>query len=944
MFLRLLLILAILPLWNRPLEAKPLLVHPEQTIEPKPLIDFVEFFEDEGRERTIAEITRENPEIVWRSIADQGVSIFDKGAFWLRLDLVNIGEAPVELFLEHIYAYTDRIELYAFDGNAYRLEGKRGDRVTYQANENPYRKPTFKITVPSGQNRYYIRLLTAGPMNPKFLIYSHDTFDRHVQSETLLLGLLFGFVTIMIGYNTFLALRLRNPSYFLYVAYILCFGLVQFIFTGLGKTLLPASPVTSYLLHWGIVPAAELTAIFGALFAISFLNLRSRSPWLYRSLLIFFTLSLANVVFSLVDYDSSVGLVLFTNGYVSLLLVWAGVNGCLQGYRPAFFYTVAWLFIIVGSLITMGQIYGFFPATSFTIWSQFIGGAIEVTLLSLALGDKMSLEQEKAHASISRLNIDLNHANAQLQTHIDDVEAIVEEKTRDIRSMLLNIRQGLFMVSSRDGRVMADYSRHLQAILGREDIEGTTVQDLLLANARLNSDQIDQTSAVLSSSLGNDVLNFEVNQNLLVKELIWVDRDGHEKVLEVDWSPVVDAQDHVEKILVTLRDVTDLRKLERQQAEQKRELEAIGQILALSAEKFASFLSTCQDFVKTCLDCLKQDPGLEMKTLNQIYINVHTMKGMARSYKFSDLAASFHDLESQLDRLRQGRFPGQGRHGIEDQLKKAFDLLHYFELINTQKLGRRSAQPGDVDGPNWIRQKIARLKALDIAALPQEQRLQMRRIIEDMEERAAISLEKALDDLQEGLPALAQQLGKPVPRVILHCNHLRLTHAGLQLAEKIFTHLFSNSLDHGIEGPEERQRKRKPRRGEIHIEAQLVGGRLLVTFEDDGAGLNLPHILSKAVEKGLFPAGARPDRKTVADLVFEPGFTTKDEASLVSGRGVGMDAVQTHLLNEQSTIELQLLDEGLKDPTTLSVIPFRFVISFAPHVCLAPRSSTRQVA
>jgi hypothetical protein len=85
-------------------------------------------------------------------------------------------------------------------------------------------------------------------------------------------------------------------------------------------------------------------------------------------------------------------------------------------------------------------------------------------------------------------------------------------------------------------------------------------------------------------------------------------------------------------------------------------------------------------------------------------------------------------------------------------------------------------------------------------------------------------------------------------------------------------------------------------------------------------------------------------RKTVADLVFEPGFTTKDEASLVSGRGVGMDAVQTHLLNEQSTIELQLLDEGLKDPTTLSVIPFRFVISFAPHVCLAPRSSTRQVA
>ena len=91
----------------------------------------------------------------------------------------------------------------------------------------------------------------------------------------------------------------------------------------------------------------------------------------------------------------------------------------MKGIDQLLFILSPWGCLIVGSSITMGRIYGLLPDTTFTQWSQFVGGAFEVVLLSLALGDKIRSEQEEAHAKISTLN-------EELRVHIEKVEEIVE--------------------------------------------------------------------------------------------------------------------------------------------------------------------------------------------------------------------------------------------------------------------------------------------------------------------------------------------------------------------------------------------------------------------------------------------------------------------------------------------------------------------------------------
>ena len=105
------------------------------------------------------------------------------------------------------------------------------------------------------------------------------------------------------------------------------------------------------------------------------------------------------------------------------------------------------------------------------------------------------------------------------------------------------------------------------------------------------------------------------------------------------------------------------------------------------------------------------------------------------------------------------------------------------------------------------------------------------------------------------------------------------------------THMIRNSIDHGLEGPEERERIGKPRAGTVHLSAQHRSGRIVIEITDDGRGINRPKVLSKAIEKGLVPPGATLSDEEIDNLIFLPGFSTADQVSNLSGRGVGMDVV-----------------------------------------------------
>ena len=109
------------------------------------------------------------------------------------------------------------------------------------------------------------------------------------------------------------------------------------------------------------------------------------------------------------------------------------------------------------------------------------------------------------------------------------------------------------------------------------------------------------------------------------------------------------------------------------------------------------------------------------------------------------------------------------------------------------------------------------------------------------------------------------------------------------------THMIRNSIDHGLEGPEERERIGKPRAGTVHLSAQHRSGRIVIEITDDGRGINRPKVLSKAIEKGLVQPGVSLSDEEIDNLIFLPGFSTADQVSNLSGRGVGMDVVRRNI-------------------------------------------------
>lgn len=138
---------------------------------------------------------------------------------------------------------------------------------------------------------------------------------------------------------------------------------------------------------------------------------------------------------------------------------------------------------------------------------------------------------------------------------------------------------------------------------------------------------------------------------------------------------------------------------------------------------------------------------------------------------------------------------------------------------------------------------------------------------------------------------LADQSRKEIDLQIIG-QETRLDRTIVERLADPMVHLIRNAVDHAIETPDERLQGGKPRRGRIRLIAGHEGDRVSIRVEDDGRGLNRERIVQKGVARNMIPQGTSPDDPRVVNLIFEPGFSTRDEVSEMSGRGVGLDVVR----------------------------------------------------
>jgi two-component system chemotaxis sensor kinase CheA len=171
---------------------------------------------------------------------------------------------------------------------------------------------------------------------------------------------------------------------------------------------------------------------------------------------------------------------------------------------------------------------------------------------------------------------------------------------------------------------------------------------------------------------------------------------------------------------------------------------------------------------------------------------------------------------------------------------------------------------------------------------------------------------------------LTRKTGKRV-RLELHGEETELDKTIVEALGDPLMHMVRNSLDHGLEPPEERLAKGKPAEGVLRLAASHHAGQIIMEVSDDGRGLNTEKILRKAREKGLVPENYNPSESEIYHLIFEPGFSTADRVTDVSGRGVGMDVVRKQIQGLRGRIDIRSAkDVGstflLKLPLTLAII------------------------
>ena len=406
--------------------------------------------------------------------------------------------------------------------------------------------------------------------------------------------------------------------------------------------------------------------------------------------------------------------------------------------------------------------------------------------------------------------------------------------------------------------------------------------------------------------------------------------------------------------------------------------------------------------VESELVAWEADPG-DRTRLDAIFRFVHTIKGNCGFFDFPRLEALSHAAESALAAVRAGT--READKPLVDTVLAVIDRIA--DLIETVAAGEPLPQEDDRpliaalaaegDGPagGFAPESASALqrRAAPMAAAPRSIRLpvdlldrlmsgvsdmvlarnDLARRLRDAGNQPAVDgafarLSAILDDVREGVSRMRMQrienLYHALPRVVrdlagelgkqvvldLQDGDVELDREMIEVLRDPLTHLIRNAVDHGIEPPDERARRGKPEAGLLSLSARQAGNRILLVVRDDGRGLDVERIAAKAVAGGLVtPEGlAAMAPAEQLGLIFEPGLSTAERISEVSGRGVGMDVVRANLEKVGGTIRVESeAGEGtvfvLELPLTLSMVAALTVTCGEDRYAI-PRSYIEEIA
>lgn len=797
---------------------------------------------------------------------------FNSKTHWFYCRLGNTSMQAAAAVFEVAYPRLERLDFYAVDASGQVVARfLSGTETAADARPISHMNFAFPLDLAAGESlRIYIRVYTTSPLRFPVKIWESEPFRTAQQSQMMMQGLYFGGISIMVIYNMFVFFSTRNRSYLFYCLFV---GCTAFYLASDGGLLLHYVFTDSSFFNNKItLLTIDGANIFGILFVSFFMDLKANDPLIYRQIRWILAVQIVSLgtVFILPYAIVGITFTLFST-FSSVLLITMTVRGLMRRQREAYFYAAAWACLLVGTFAYGLLALGFIDSNFFTERGLQLGSLFEVTILSFALADRLN-----------QLRLGLKDANARLAYQIEHVEEQVLIKTRDIRSIMEHVPLGIFSIVP-GLLVHRDYSKSMETLFHKEHIEGALALDILFDHALISADQKNQMAAALIHVIGEDIVAFHLNRHCFVDQVI-MEHAGVRGIFNLLWNPVCNEAGLVEKVLVTVHDSTRLLALEEEAETQKQELATIQRILEVPALRFQSFLRQASRLLIECRDLLHSERDLQ-ETRRMLLMNIHTLKGTARSL--------FFDKISNLCHMVEERSYQASREAMIEDIRLLMEAVEHYKTIAVEKLGRRLGRIERLDV------KTSLLKGV-IQDLTRKTQVHLR----ELESLLYRPLAEVLADCLKSSARLADELGKARPGIIIEAEGFGVTQEGYDALIGLITHLLRNSLDHGLEDAGTRRSKGKNPEGTIQLRAHVEGQQLLIEFADDGSGLAIQELKKMGLKQRLLHPAA--SLQEIAELIFVPELSTSQTISMVSGRGVGLSAVRTILQKEGGDVRLIL--------------------------------------
>ena len=489
----------------------------------------------------------------------------------------------------------------------------------------------------------------------------------------------------------------------------------------------------------------------------------------------------------------------------------------------------------------------------------------EFGTMSKSLKENISVSA-KLHEEIGELNTNL--------------EEKVEEKTRKVTTLLNNAGQG-FLSFGCDFKVDDEYSIECNKLLG-DKITKADITDLLFKDE--NKKEFFKNTLIETAKIDDEIVKKSM-LSLLPSEIIL-----HRRALKLEYK-IIDAN----KLMLIITNISAQKKLEQKIKREQEILKMVVEIVSESdsfydtKKEYEEFISSYQEYVNTSKSSLHN--------ISEIYRTIHTFKGAFSQLHMSKVVEFLHSLESEISSMIK-----ENKHSNETLLYLLQSSDFNSSLEEEFKIIRDVLGDEFLNSQNFVKISHDEIKTLQnrICTMFEKERIETQQAKEIISQVRCLSSQKLLTLLKPYanlVTQLASRLEKEVYELEIIGSEDVYVPEDYKPFVKSLMHVFRNCVDHGIEDPETRLEQGKEEIGTITCSFEKNDDLIEIVVSDDGAGIDKQKVLSKALYENIITPeeSASMSDDAIYNLIFHDQFSTKDDVSEISGRGVGMSAIKHEL-------------------------------------------------